>query len=86
MGLRHGHNPKKGVSGTGTSRRGGGGVRNGHLKKGDLKNWSCKKRILVNDVAQKGVLEIIKNRGPKHGQARKGGGGLARVRLEKGGS
>ena len=25
-------------------------------KKGGLKNWSCKKTILVTDVAQKGVL------------------------------
>ena len=59
-GLRHGHNPKKrGVLGTGTSRKRGGGLRHGHeSKKGGLKYWSCKKTILVTDVAQKGVLFI----------------------------
>ena len=44
-GLRHGHESKK------------GGLRHGHeSKKGGLKNRSCKKTILVTDVAQKGVL------------------------------
>ena len=40
-GLRHGHNPKKGVLGTGTTRK------NGILK---IKNWSCKKEDLSNLV------------------------------------
>ena len=53
-GLRHGHNPKKGglrhepkkgVSGTGRTR-----------KKEGIKNWSCEKTILVTNVAQRRVL------------------------------
>ena len=48
-GLRHGHNPKKGVLGTGTSRERGGGLRQEHeSKRGCLKNWSCKKDHLRN--------------------------------------
>ena len=39
-GLRHEHESKKGVIGTGTSRKGGGGLRNGHnSENGGLKNW-----------------------------------------------
>ena len=44
-GLRHGHNPKRGVLGTGTTQK--GGLRYGS-KKGGLKNCSCKKDNLSN--------------------------------------
>ena len=44
-GVRHRHEPKKGVLGTGKTQ-----------KRGGLKNWSCTDRILVTDVAQKGFL------------------------------
>ena len=47
-GLRHGHNPKRGVLGTGTSKQGEGG--------GVLRTGLVKRTILVTDVAQKGVL------------------------------
>ena len=83
MGLRHGYNPKNGVSGTGTSRKRGGGV---------LRTGLVKKPILVTDVAQKGVLgayllffscrhdqlvgvysDRLKKRGLRHGSGKKGG-------------
>ena len=41
VGLRHGHNQKRGILGMGTT-----------CKRWGLKNW----RILVTDAAQKGVL------------------------------
>ena len=67
-GLRHGHNPKRGVLGTGTTQKRGvlgtgtsqkrGVLGTGKSRKkrggGGLMNWSCKKTILVTDVAQKG--------------------------------
>ena len=37
-GLRHGHNPKRGVLGTGKTKKRGGGLRHGHeSKKGGLR-------------------------------------------------
>ena len=66
-GLMHGYTtPKMGVLGTGMGQKRGilgtgmsqqRGVRHGYNpKKVRLKNWSCKKRILVTDVAQRVFL------------------------------
>ena len=47
-GLRHRHNPKKGVLRHGHNPK-KGGLRHGHKsKKGGPKNWSCKKDYLSN--------------------------------------
>ena len=63
-GLRHGHNPKRGVLGTGTIKKGvlGTGRKRGVLgtgtsrKRGVLRTGLVKKTILVTDGAQKGVF------------------------------